>query len=564
MEWFKTTLQTYPELAVLLSLAVGYWVGGKSFKGFSLGAVTSTLLAGILIGQLGITISGPLKSFFFLLFLFAVGYGIGPQFVRGIAKDGLPQAGFAAIVCLISLLSAVLAAKIAGYNMGEAAGLFAGSQTISASMGLATDAINRAGLPPDQTASLLASMPVAYAVTYIFGTIGSAFLLAQILPTVMRINLEEACRDYEEKNKTDDSAPTEGTAWHEYELRAYKLSKCADNMTVGQMESKFPDRHVFIEGVRRDGKELETTTQTLLQAGDVVAIGGDHGAVVDLGDDQTCFDEVDDRELVSQPVSGVDVYVSRKEVTDKTLAQLAATAGAHGVFLRRIKRGLTGVDIPILGTTTLHHGDIVTLSGLDKNVKRAAKELGVVDQRSTVTDVAAMCGAIVIGGLFGALVVNVGGVPLTFSTAGGALIGGLVFGWLRSIHPTFGYIPEPTVWFMNSVGLNVFIAVVGITAGPNFVAGLKESGVSLFLWGVAVTSVPLICGAYIGRYLFKFHPAILFGCCAGARTTTAALGMINEKAKSNIPSLGYTVTYAVGNALLTMWGLVIILILSKI
>ena len=163
--WFESTLRTYPEIAIFLSLAVGYYVGGKSFKGFSLGAVTATLLTAVLIGQLGITVSANVKSVFFLMFLFAVGYGVGPQFVRGIAKDGIPQAIFALIVSALCIVVPVVCARIAGYDLGYAAGLYAGSQTISASMGLATDAINRLGLPPEQAKAMLDAMPVAYAVT---------------------------------------------------------------------------------------------------------------------------------------------------------------------------------------------------------------------------------------------------------------------------------------------------------------------------------------------------------------------------------------------------------------
>src|SRR5579875_1257187 len=181
-EWFATTLRSYPEIAVFLSLGIGYYVGSFSYKGFGLGAVTSTLLAAILIGQIGITISGNVKSVFFLMFLFAVGYGVGPQFIRGIASDGLPQAIFAAIVSLFSLGSAVIIAKLVGYHPGYAAGLYAGSQTISASRGLATDAINRLGLSPDEAQSMLNDMPVAYAVTYIYGTVGSAIVLAMLGP----------------------------------------------------------------------------------------------------------------------------------------------------------------------------------------------------------------------------------------------------------------------------------------------------------------------------------------------------------------------------------------------
>lgn len=565
MHWITATLQTYPEIAVFLSLAVGYWIGNIKVKGFSLGSVTATLLAAIVVGQLNIPITGPLKSFAFLMFLFAVGYGIGPQFVRGIAKDGLPQALFALIQCVFSLAVPVVIAMIAGYNLGSAAGLYSGSQTISAAMGLSTDAINRLGLSADQTKQLLDSMPVAYAVTYIFGTIGSAILLAQILPKIMGVNLHEACLDYEKKyGPVAAQSSVDGTAWHEYELRAYSIGdgNCAAGLAIGAFEAKFPGHKVFVEGLRRGGKLMDACSKEIIRLGDVLAIGGDHDAVVSLFKDTSCYQEVNDEELLSQPVSGVDVYVSSKEVGGKTLHDLAGMADAHGVFLRRIKRGLAGTEIPIMPSTTLHRGDVITIFGLEKDVKRAAKELGVIDERTTVADVAYFSAAIVIGALIGALIFRIHGVPITLSTAGGALIAGLIAGWVRSVHPTFGYIPEPTVWFMNSVGLNIFIAIVGLTAGPNFVAGLQQLGISLFLWGVAATSVPLILGAIIAKYVFKFHPAILFGCCAGARTTTAALGMINEQARSTIPGLGYTVTYAVGNTFLTIWGLIIIMVLS--
>src|SRR6266702_4250075 len=172
--WMAANLQQYPEIAIFLTLALGYYFGKFTFKGIGLGSVTATLLAGVIVGQLGITISTPLKATVFLMFLFAVGYGVGPQFVRGIAKDGVPQAIFAAVVCVFCLGSCLLATKLVGYDLGYAAGLYAGSQTISASMGLATDAINRLGLAGEQAKGLLDAMPVAYAVTYIFGTVGSA------------------------------------------------------------------------------------------------------------------------------------------------------------------------------------------------------------------------------------------------------------------------------------------------------------------------------------------------------------------------------------------------------
>ncbi len=561
-EWFAQTLRTYPEIAIFLSLALGYYFGSFTYKGLGLGAVTATLIAAVILGQLGITVSGPLKPTFFLMFLFAIGYGVGPQFVRGIAQDGLPQALFAAVVCVFCLAAAYLGARLAGYDVGSAAGLYAGSQTISASMGLATDAINRLGLPPDETKRLLDGMPVAYAVTYIFGTVGSAIVLALLGPALLGIDLEAACKRYEEKHGGKKQSGGPGTAWYQFELRAFRVREGGQvvGRTVQEAEALLPEQRVFMQRIRRDGEIMDATADVVIQAGDVVAVAGRRDVLVNLIG--AAAEEVDDRELLAVPVEGVDVYLTSKEADGKTLEELAKAPAARGVFLRKITRGATATDIPILPQTRLHRGDIVTLVGRTQDINAATKMLGYPDRATDVADVAFIGGAIAIGALIGAVVYKIGSVPLTLSTSGGALISGLFFGWLRSVRPTFGRIPSSTVWFMNSVGLNVFIAVVGISSGPGFVAGLQQLGFSLFLWGVVVTTVPLILAMYVGKYLFRFDDAILLGCCSGARTTTASLGMINDRAKSQIPGLGYTVTYAVGNTLLTIWGMVLVMLLT--
>jgi putative transport protein len=562
IDWFFQTLRSYPEIAVFLSLALGYYFGSFTYKGLGLGAVTATLIAAVIIGQIGITISGPLKPTFFLMFLFAIGYGVGPQFVRGIAQDGVPQALFAAVVCVFCLAAAYVGAKVAGYDVGSAVGLYAGSQTISASMGLATDAINRLGLPADEAKKLLDSMPVAYAVTYIFGTVGSAIVLALLGPALLGIDLEEACKKYEEEYGGKKQMGGAGTAWHQFELRAFRVRERGPvvGKTVQEAEALIPGQRVFVQRIRQDGKIMDATSDTVIHAGDIVAVAGRRDVLVKLIGEQA--EEVDDRELLAVPIEGLDVYVTSKEADGKTLEQLARAPAARGVFLRRIVRGAIATDIPILPNTKLNRGDIVTIIGRTPDVAAATKMLGRPDRATDVADVAFIGAAIAIGALVGAVVYKVGSVPLTLSTSGGALISGLFFGWLRSVHPTFGRIPSPTVWFMNSVGLNVFIAVVGIVSGPGFVAGLQKLGFSLFLWGVAVTTVPLILAMYLGKYVFGFHDAIVLGCCSGARTTTASLGMINDRAKSQIPGLGYTVTYAVGNTLLTIWGMVLVMLMT--
>jgi putative transport protein len=561
-EWFANTLRQYPEIAIFISLALGYYFGSFTYKGLGLGAVTATLIAAVTIGQLGITVTGPLKPFFFLMFLFAIGYGVGPQFVRGIAKDGLPQALYACVVCVFCLLSAYLVAKVAGYDVGSAVGLYAGSQTISASMGLGTDAINRLGLPPEQAKNLLDAMPVAYAITYIFGTVGSAIVIALLGPVLLGINLEQACKQYEEKHGGNKAVGGPGTAWHQFDLRAYRVGQDARiaGKTVQDAELLLPEQRVYVQRIRRGDELMDATSDTVIQAGDVVAVAGRREVLTNLIG--TAAQEVDDRELLAVPIEGVDVYVTSKKVDGQQLTDLAGQSWARGVYLRKITRGATGTEIPILPATEINRGDILTLVGRTQDVSTATKVLGHPDKQTDVADVMFIGAAIAIGALVGALVYKVGGVPLTLSTSGGALIAGLFFGWLRSVRPMFGRIPSPTVWFMNSVGLNVFIAIVGLSSGPKFIAGLQQLGFGLFLWGMVATTVPLILGMYVGKYVFRFDDAILLGCVSGARTTTASLGMVNDAAKSQIPSLGYTVTYAVGNTLLTIWGMVLVMLMT--
>ena len=562
VDWFFNTLRQYPEVAIFLTLALGYYFGKFTFKGIGLGSVTATLLAGVVIGQIGITINQPLKATAFLLFLFAVGYAVGPQFVRGVAKDGLPQAMFSVVQCILCLLVPVMIVKFVGYDLGYAAGLYSGSQTISAAMGLSTDAINRLGLAADQAKALVDSMPIAYAVSYMFGTMGSAIVIAILGPKLLGINLVNACKDYEQKQGGVKELGGPGTAWRRWEVRAYRVAEGgkAVGLRVSEAEALLPDTRLFILRVRRDGKIEDATADTVLRVGDTVAVAGSRDVLVPMLGAHA--DEVEDRELLAMPVEGVDVLVSNRAVDGKTLVDLAKMPETRGVFLRKIVRGATATVIPILPNTTIQRGDVFTIAGRTQDTAKAVKLLGVADRPTDATDMAFVGLFIVIGALIGSLVFKVAGVPLTLSTAGGALIAGIIGGWLRSVRPSFGRIPTPTLWFMNSVGLNIFIAIVGISAGPGFVDGLKTQGIGLFLWGAVATTVPLVAGMFIAKYLFKFHDALTLGIVSGARTTTASLGLVCDQARSQIPALGYTVTYAVGNTLLTIWGMVMIMLLA--
>jgi putative transport protein len=316
---------------------------------------------------------------------------------------------------------------------------------------------------------------------------------------------------------------------------------------------------LFIERIRRDGQIIQLKADTVLQVGDIVAISGRREFVVSrLPGSQ----EVEDRELLDVPAEAVDIMVTNKALDGKTLRELSTQEFARGVFPSRLTRGAIGVQIPVLPETKLYRGDILRVSGTQANTDRAIAALGYADRPSDVTDMVWVGFGILVGGLIGALKFDVGPVPITLSTSGGALVAGLFIGWLRSVNPAFGRVPTPSQWFMNSVGLNMFIAVVGISSGPTFLSGLQEAGIALFFWGVFATTVPLLLAPLIGKYIFKFDPAINLGCCGGARTSTASAGMVADAAQSNVPMLGYTVPYAVSNTLLTIWGMVVVLLIS--
>jgi putative transport protein len=557
-QWIVGTLRSYPELAIFLALAVGFLVGPKKLAGFSLGNVTATLLAAVAIGQLGIAVPGPIKSTFFLLFLFAVGYGVGPQFFRGLGKEGPKQIVFSLIVLALCLLVPFVCAKLAGLDLGYAVGLYAGSQTISASIGVASDQITRLGLPAEQAQAYLDAIPIGYAVTYIFGTIGSAIVLAQIGPKLIGVDLPAACAEYEKQMGGGQAGqdPDMFSTYRRVEVRAYRIDT-ASGLTGKPVRELFPGLRIFVERIRRGDGILEADGGSVLQHGDIVSISGPREALVEQV--EAVVPEVDDKALLDMPATLVDVFVRSKAVNGRTLREIADLPETRGIYLRKITRNM--VEIPILPETEVLRGDILTIAGSTRHVDRAVALLGHADRPVESTDLAVVSAGIVIGGLLGALTYMAGGIPISLSTSGGALLAGLVLGYLRTIHPTFGNIPGPALWLMNTLGLNVFIAIVGISAGPGFVSGLQQVGLSLFLWGMVATTIPLVVAVLLGHYVFKFHPAILFGVCAGVRTTTAALGMIQEAAKSKVPALGYGMPYAIGNTLLTIFGMVIVLML---
>lgn len=565
MDWLLETFRNNPSIPIFLTLGVGFWIGKLKYKTFSLGTVTSVLLVGVIVGQMDIPIPGPIKSVFFLLFLFAIGYSVGPQFFRALKGSGIKQVIFAVAMCLACLGVTAGVALCFGYNAGEAIGLFAGSQTISAVIGVGDDTIRNMSISAAEKQSWIDIVPVCYAVTYIFGTIGSAYILAYIGPAMLggikKVKAQTAELEQTMNSSSITNDPAFINALRPVTFRAYKADgEFFDQpRTVAEIEQHIAGlgRRIYVDRVRQGGKIVDDPASTVtISKGDELVLSGRREFVVE--DESWLGPEVADYELLNFAVEKIPVTISSKSCDGITVDQLRAMPEMTGVAISHISAA--GQSIPVLAQTKIYRGDIVTLAGLQREVDTAIKAIGYPDRPTNVTDMVFVGLGIFIGALIGAITIHLGGIPVSLSTSGGALIAGLVLGWLRSKRPTFGRIPESSVWLLNNLGLNMFIAVIGITAAPSFISGLKEAGWMLFVAGVLSTSLPLIIGVWMGAKIFKFHPAINLGCCAGARTTTASLGAIQDAINSTTPALGYTVTYAIGNTLLILSGVAITLI----
>jgi putative transport protein len=376
----------------------------------------------------------------------------------------------------------------------------------------------------------------------------------------MGVNLKEEAEKLQAQ--IAGSGPVESdtlSAFQTMAARAYRVTR-ADliNCSVAELEARPREARVFVSRIRRGGEIIEAEPDTVIREGDVAVILTRSELLMTRGSEVGT--EVNDKELLDFPIEFLNVVLTNKSLVDKPMGALAQMDFARGVFLKKLTRA--GQSMPFTAATKLERGDLMSLVGAETDVERAAKQLGYADRQTVMTDMIFVGLGIFLGGLVGLLTVVVAGLPLTLTASGGALIMGLVFGWLRSVHPTFGRIPGAAMWVFDTVGLTVFMACVGLAAGPSFFSGLQKSGISLVFIGLIIAILPHIVAILFGRYVLKMNPLIVLGACSGAGTITAALRAIQEEAQSELPALGYTVPYAVGNILLTAWGPVLIAMMS--
>ena len=555
--WIANTLHGSPELAMFLAVAIGYWLGNIKFGKFSLGTVTAALFAGLVIGQVGVEMSHELRWGLFYLFLFANGYSAGPQFFRALKQDGVKPLALSLTVTVAGLAAAYAMSRLLKLDPGMSAGLVSGSLTQSSVIGTATDAIMNLSLPLEQRKLFANHVAVADALTYVFGAFGMIWFVSSVAPKLLKIDLKKEAAALDAQYGIKAETPGVYSAYRKHSARAYRVTDSAFvGKTVAEIEHNDEGLRYFVERIHRGGSILEVQPDTSLQCDDVVVVSGRIDSLLLVG--PRFGTEMNDPELLDFPVAVSNVAVTNAAVVGPTLAELTVSRefDFRGIALRMLTRA--GQEIPLGPATVLHRGDVLELIGPQRAVERVAHEIGYALPQSSSTKLSTVGFGILAGALIGLPYLMVGNVKLTLSVSVGALVAGLVFGWVRSVRPTFGSIPQPTLQFMIDFGLAAFVAGAGLQAGPEFVHAVRTLGVPLLLAGAVVTLVPQIATLSVGRYLLRMNPLILLGGLAGAQTFTAALAAVQEKAGSRSPVLGYTVPYAVSNILLTVCGSLIV------
>jgi putative transport protein len=445
---------------------------------------------------------------------------------------------------------------------GYSAGLLSGSLTESPAIGTASEAIRGLSVPDGQKQQWIGHVAVADAICYIFGTLGVILVCASFGPKLLRIDLRAESRKVEEKLGIKHSKSGVSSAWQPISYRAYTIrpNGLVVGKTIAEAEKSVPTARLFVERIRRSGEIFWPLPTTVLEAGDTVAVLGRTEALINLLASSST--EATDPELLEIPVASYGLYVTNKKVVGKTLRELAEGIDeSRGVLLRGITRG--GQAIPIGIGTIVERGDNLQVTGSEAAVERLAPLVGRVINPTEESDFVVLGIAIFLGVLIGGiLTIPIGRMRIALGTSVGTLLAGVLVGWLRSVKPWFGRMPDAAISFMKSIGLAAFVAMVGLKAGPIFINAVKEYGYILFLGGIVVTLVPLIAGLFLGHYLLKLNPVLLLGGLAGAQTMIAGVAAVQEKSDSPVATLGYSYTVAFGHILLTTWGTIIVSLMT--
>ncbi|TFV36304.1 transporter [Bradyrhizobium frederickii] len=556
MDTVRWIITAAPEIFLLLAIAIGTLLGRIRLRGFAIGTTACILIVSVLIGQLGtFTFPSLLRVILFSLFVFTIGYRSGPEFFASLSMRTLAQVAMALVLGGTGLAIVLAFAFSFQLDPGTASGIAAGALTQSSVIGTASGALAQLGLPSDVLKQQEANIAAGYAVTYVLGYIVTLLFVPFVAPKLMRVDLKTEARKLEAELSGGEAPSTENFAYRKFQARAYLVSTAAGR-TVKSLEEELGSRTV-VERIVRQGLDVEPHLDTTLEAGDNIVITGRTAAIVAAR--PIIGAEIDADEIIKAiPGNVVEVLVDNRQLHGRSIKDVAERVGgnARGVFLRALTR--MGREVPLSPDTRVYVGDVMTLVGSTRNIERAAAKVGQILRAGDRTDVAFLATGIAVGLLAGLVSVKIGSVALTLGGGGGALIAGLVCGWLRSRRPTMGALPPAAQQILSDLGLGGFIAAIGLGNGAAAWAAIQAHGMLLVGMGLVITLVPLIVATLFARYVLRMNPVVTCGALAGAMTVDAAVTGACEVAESQTPVLGVAVPYAVGNVVLTVLGPIIV------
>ncbi|MDH1179210.1 aspartate-alanine antiporter [Achromobacter mucicolens] len=548
-----------PIAVLFVTVGLGYLIGKLKVGPIQLGGVCGTLIVALLIGQTGCQMRGDLKEVAFALFIFAMGYSGGPQFFANLNRSSLRFVALPLIEAVLVLTIVLTAVPLFGLDAGTAAGLAAGAATESAVVGTAAEALKHLGLPDAEVQRMEANIATAYTLTYLVGLISIVFFTSQVAPALLRINLREASKALEAKlgampgDNDEASLPT----LPRLVGRAHVV-KDVDGKRVADVEAQLGGRTV-VSRVLRNGEAVDATPDYVLATGDIVVVLGLRRFALRAGSVIGPEIQLPEAHADDLQLSELQVIVSKKTVNGHTVGELAKRPNARrarGVFLQSITR--SGHVLPLTPATVVQYGDLVTLVGAEPELSEAGAALGSELRRSGVTDLVFLAFGILAGLMIGSLGARLWGIPVSLGSGGGALVSGLVCGWINAKRPSLGHMPAHAVQLLKDLGLAIFVACVGLSAGPDALSLIREHGAVLPLIGLLVSLGPACLSLWVGHKLLKIEGPLLVGAIAGQHVSTPAISAILTASGSSVPLLGYTVTYAIANVLLPVLGPIIV------
>ncbi|XXF79981.1 TrkA C-terminal domain-containing protein [Myxococcaceae bacterium GXIMD 01537] len=563
------SVQTF--VLLFLVVAAGYALGRVKVKGVGLGATAATLLVGLIISvwaSQAYAIDFKLPDFastiFFNLFIFAIGMKVGPQFLAGLRREGKHFIVLAVLVPVLSALMVFGANFVFHLPPGVLPGLLAGSTTATPGLGSAQAAITTGAAPLPEGFSqdkVIGNLTTAYALTYCLSMVLFTVVM-KFMPALFRRDAVADARAMEKVLAGEETAPLPGTAeeflrgYVPLEVRAYRVDNPElTRHSLGEMTRLYPGFN--LERVRRSGKQLHPTEAMNLQLGDEISVSARVSRLLQV--DRRIGPELDSPELLDVRFDTVEAVVHGTALAGHTLDELAKRMG-RGLFLNALFRA--GDEIPKGPDTVLRQGDVLRITGSRNRISELEKIVGPVLRPSLTTDIITLALGLSLGVLIGAITVPIGGIKFSLGSAVGLLIVSIVLSILRTHNPELGGpFPEPSRQLLEDLGLNVFIAILGLNAGAGVVDAIATGAVApMIVVGVLVGLIPAFAAWAVGQYAFKMNSAVLMGAVAGARCNSAGMRAAEEAAQSIVPAVGYAMPFAVSNLLLTLFSYLFALI----